>query len=458
MTPCDYGAVRTASSKNRYAYRAYPTEGQERALARLFGSCRVVFNDVLVARSNAHEQGLPVPTAGELSKKLLTSAKKTPERSWLSEVASVPLQQSLADADRAYRNFFDSLKGKRKGAKVGRPRFKSRRDNRQAARFTKNSCFKVETTTHGVGFVTLPKVGRIRFALSRHLPSEPSSVSIIRQADGTYQVSFVVEVAETPLPVTSRVAGVDVGLTHLAHIASSDGTRVRIENPRHLRAAERRLAAAQRDMSRKQKGSANRGKARLRVAKLHTKVRNTRLDHHHKLALRLVRENQTVAVEGLSVKGLARTRLAKSIHDAGWATLVTLLHEKAAQYGREIRVISQWEPTSQVCSVCGVKDGKKPLSVRIWGCGGCGAVLDRDYNAAVNIMLAAGLAESLNDCGGDVRLRLAGADPVEAVTHRTGRALTGVAASESPSFGGGGCQAKYRPAAHSALNHKGGKP
>ncbi|MET3921081.1 RNA-guided endonuclease TnpB family protein [Arthrobacter sp. UYEF20] len=248
--------------------------------------------------------------------------------------------------------------------------------------------------------MSLPKVGRIRFALSRELPSDPSSVSIIRLADGTYQVSFVVDVAETPLGRESRVAGVDVGLTHLAHVVRSDGTRERIENPRHLRAAERRLAAAQRSLSRKQKASANRGKARLRVARLHSKVRNTRLDHHHKLALRLVRENQTVAVEGLNVKGLARTRVGKSIHDAGWATLVAILQEKAAQYGREIRVIPQWEPTSQVCSVCGTGDGKKPLSVRVWTCGGCGAVLDRDYNAAVNIVLAPGLAESLNDCGG----------------------------------------------------------
>jgi putative transposase len=343
-------------------------------------------------------------------------------------VSSVPLQQALTDADRAYRNFFDSLKNKRKGAKVGRPRFKSRRDNRQAARFTKNAGFRVELTTHGVGFVTLPKVGRVRFTLSRDLPSEPSSVSIIRQADGTFHLSFVVDVAEAPLPATDRVAGIDVGLTHLAHIASNDGTSERIENPRHLRAAERRLAAAQRALSRKQKGSANRGKARLRVAKLHSKVRNTRLDHHHKLALRIVRENQTVAVEGLNVKGLARTRLGKSIHDAGWATLVTLLKEKAAQYGREIRVISQWEPTSQVCSVCGVKDGKKQLSVREWTCGGCGAILDRDYNAAVNIMLAAGLAESLNACGPDVRRTLACATGVEARTHRTDPTLLGEAA------------------------------
>ena len=154
---------------------------------------------------------------------------------------------------------------------------------------------------------------------------------------------------------------------------------------------------------------------------LHRKIREARADHHHKLARRLIDENQVVAVETLNVAGLAKGRLAKSVHDAGWATLIRLIREKAAHRGRTVHRVSQWEPTSQVCSVCGVKDGKKPLSVREWTCAQCGTRLDRDYNAAVNIMLAAGLAESLNACGGDVRLRLAGADPGEAGTHRTDR-------------------------------------
>lgn len=396
----------TSSMKKQYSYRAYPTHGQERSLARLFGCCRVVYNDALAARNAALEQGQPYPTPAELSRKL-TEAKRTPERAWLAEVSSVALQQALADAEGAYRNFFDSMTGKRKGGKVGRPRFKSKHCNRQSARFTRNAIPRITQTSHGVGFITLQKVGRIRFILSRELPSEPSSVRIIRQSDGTYTLSFVVDAPTTPLERSSRVAGVDVGLMHLAHIVGSDGTRERIENPRPLRKAERRLAAAQRSMDRKQPGSANRSKARLHVAKLHSKIRNTRRDHHNKLALRLVRENQTVAVEGLCVKGLARTHMAKSIHDAGWAILIRLLKEKAAQYGREIRVVSQWEPTSQTCSVCGARGGKKPLSIRIWSCGTCGALLDRDYNAAVNIMLAAGLVESLNACGPEVRRTLA---------------------------------------------------
>lgn len=405
----------------RYRYRAYPTGGQANALTRVFGCVRVVFNDGLAAREEARRDGTKPPTRAELST-ALTAAKTTEERAWLTEVSSVPLQQALADLDRAYRNFFDSLTGKRKGRKIGAPRFKSRKDHRQSARYTRNAGFKITETTHGVGFLTLPKVGRVRFALSRPLPSDPSSVTVIREADGRYYLSFVVEApTPAPFPDTTRVSGVDVGLTDLAVIASSDGTREKIPNPKWLRRKERALARAQRALARKQKGSNNKDKARTRVAALHRKVRETRLDHHHKLALRLVRENQTVALENLSITGLARTRLAKSVHDAAWDTLMRLVEDKAAEHGRAVVRAGRWEPTTQTCSVCGTPGGKKALSVRTWICGGCGTVLDRDYNAAVNIMVAAGLAETLNACGPDIRPRLAGAVRDEAGTCRTDR-------------------------------------
>jgi len=185
-----------------------------------------------------------------------------------------------------------------------------------------------------------------------------------------------------------------------------------------LRAAQRRLARAQRALSRKQKGSANRAKARHRLAVAHRKVREKRADHHHKLALRLIRENQAVAVEDLAVAGLARTRLANSVHDAGWATLVRLLEAKAAQHGRQVVKTGRWEPTSQTCSACGHRDGPKPLSVRAWACQACGAIHDRDSNAARNILVAAGLAETQNACGGSVSPGAALAVAGEAGTHR----------------------------------------
>ena len=407
----------------RYRYRAYPDGDEKRALSKVFGCVRVVFNDVIAVRQASYLAGEPYPTAGELSKRLLTAAKRTPERAWLSEVSSVPLQQALRDADRAYRSFFDSMTGRRRGKRAGIPRFRTRR-GKQSARFTRNAGFRVEETTHGVGFLTLPKIGRIRFVLSRQVPSEPSSVTVIQEADGCYYVSFVVAAPDAErLEPVQRAAGVDVGLTHLAAITYSDGTRQKVPNPRWLRTKERDLARAQRSLSRKQRGSKNREKARRRVSVLHRKVRETRLDHHRKLALRLIRENQAIALEGLNVAGLARTRMGKSVNDAGWATLTRLIREKAADHGRDVRTISQCEPTSQLCSVCGAKDGPKPLHIRVWTCVECGTALDRDFNAAVNIMVAAGLAETLNACGGDVRRTLACVDPGEAGTRRTDREI-----------------------------------
>lgn len=400
-----------SATVKRYRYRASPTMGQCAAMARVFGCIRVVWNDALTAREAARKDGVRIPSRKDLSM-ALTAMKRTHERHWLAEVSSVPLQQSLADLDRAYRNFFDSLTGKRKGRKMRPPRYK-KRSNRQAARFTRNARFKIEETGHGVGFVTLPKIGRVRYESSRPLPSEASSVTLILEPDGRYYVSFVVDVHSEALAPVEPVAGVDVGLADLAVVARSDGTREKHSNPRWLRAKERRLARAQRALSRKQRGSANREKARHRVAVHHRKVREARLDHHHKLALRLVRENQTVAVEGLSVAGLARTRMAKSIHDAGWSVLLRLLREKADALGREVIVIDRWEPTTRTCSVCGASGSKKPLSVRVWTCQECDTRLDRDYNAAVNIMVAAGLAETLNARGGSVRRRLAVADPMK---------------------------------------------
>jgi putative transposase len=183
--------------------------------------------------------------------------------------------------------------------------------------------------------------------------------------------------------------------------------------------AQWRLKRAQRNLSRKAKGSNNRDKARIKVARAHAQVADARREFHHQLSTRLIRDNQAVAVEDLAVKGLARTRLAKSVHDAGWSAFVAMLEYKAAKFGRGFHRIGRFEPTSQVCSVCGVKDGPKPLHIRVWDCGACGAVLDRVINAAVNVALAAGLAVSA--CGAQVRPVLVPAQRVEAGTHRDGQ-------------------------------------
>lgn len=397
----------------RYRYRAYPSPGQEMMLARTFGCARVVFNDALRLREQAHAAGEKVSDT-EVQRRVVTLAKSRPDREWLGEVASVALVQACQDARRAYRNWFDSLSGRRKGRKVGHPRFRSRKDHRQSVRLTRSGF-----ALHGYRLY-VAKVGDIRVRWSRPLPSVPSSVTVIREPDGRYYASFVVEVAAAPLPSVAGDIGVDLGLATLA--ATSDGEL--IANPRHLQRRQRQLARAQRSLCRKEKGSANRQKARVRVAVLHRRVGEARADYLHKTALRLVRDNQAVYVEDLAVSGLARTRLAKSVHDAGWATLVRLLEEKAERHGRSVVKVGRSFPSSQTCSACGVKDGPKPLGVRAWTCGNCGSVHDRDVNAARNILLegrkvAAGQAETQNDCGADVRPGSVPATGDEAVTRRS---------------------------------------
>ncbi|MFI1482881.1 RNA-guided endonuclease InsQ/TnpB family protein [Streptomyces sp. NPDC020747] len=356
----------------RYSFRLYPDTGQRAA-------------------------GLAFPTAGHLSKQLITRAKQTTERSWLGEVSAVVLQQSLRDAETAYRNFFASLKGERRDAKSGAPRFKSRKDSRQSIRFTANAHWSVT----GSGRLNLPKVGAVKVKWSRTLPGQPSSVTVVKDAAGRYFASFVIDTDPhadaARMPTTDHTVGIDLGLTHFAVL--SDGTK--IDSPRFLRRAEKKLKRAQREMSRKQKGSRNREKARLKVARAHAQVADARREFHHQLSTKLISENQGIGVEDLAVKGLARTRLAKSVHDAGWTQFVHMLEYKAVRYGRTLVKIGRFEPTSQMCSACGAKDGPKPLHIREWTCAACGAVHDRDHNAAKNVRTAAGLAVAA--CGAQVR-------------------------------------------------------
>jgi len=238
---------------------------------------------------------------------------------------------------------------------------------------------------------------------------------VILDAAGRYFASFVIETEPGALPATEPVIGIDLGLTHFAVL--SDGRK--IASPRFLRRAEKKLRRAQQALSRKEKGSRNRDKARVKVARAHVRAADARRDFHHQLSTALIRDSQAVAVEDLAVKGLARTRLAKSVHDAGWAAFVRMLEYKARLYGREFHRIGRFVPTSQTCSACGAKDGPKPLHVRAWQCRECGAWLDRDVNAAVNVAKAAGLAVSA--CGAQVRPGPALAQRGEAGTHAKSR-------------------------------------
>ena len=327
-------------------------------------------------------------------KRCITEAKRTEERSWLADASHSVLQQSVRDLSQAFRNWWQGQ------GRVRAPNFK-KRGNRQSIRACGKEFYPTET---GVRF---PRIGVLRLRWSRPLPAEPSSVTIIKECSGKYYASFVVEVEEEKLPPTAKEVGIDLGLASLA--VTSDGEK--IAPPRFLRSALRKLRRLQRSLSRKVKGSRNRSKARLLVVKAHEKVRSKRLDFLHKLSTQLIRENQTVLLEDLNVSGMLKNRrLAKSISDAGWRMFRTLLEYKAERYGRQVRVIYRWEPTSQRCSACGHQDGKKPLSVRTWTCLVCGSAHDRDINAAKNT-LAAGQAERLNACGVKSKSSLLVSDP-----------------------------------------------
>jgi putative transposase len=376
----------------RYRYRIDPVPAQQQVLARVFGCTRVVFNDALRLRDEAYRAGITLSDS-EIQRQVITLAKTTEERGWLAEVSSVALVQSVNDSRRAWRNFFDSIKAKRKGRRIGRPRFKSRKDHRQSFRLTRSG-FSIKAN----GRLFLAKIGEVRVRWSRALPSTPSSVTIIREPDGCYFASFVVDVPPSPLPATNREAGVDVGIARLATVADTDGGRTYVANPKHLGRKLRKLRRLEREKSRRQRGSANRGKSRRKIAIVHNEVARARRDHHHKQALTLVRENQVIHVEDLNIAGMVRNRrLARAISDAGWGQFINIVTEKAVQYGRTVHAVSRWLASSKTCSECGHRLDELSLQVRQWECPSCQAVHDRDHNAA-KVILAAGRAERLNAC------------------------------------------------------------
>lgn len=398
--------------KQRYNYRIYPTSQQERLLAQLFGCCRVVFNDAVALCQQTYKEAGKKPSNAELQKRLLTEAKQTEEREWLSTVSSIPLQQSLNDFNQAYQNFFNSCKGKRKGTKVKPPRFKSRK-SRQTARFTRSG-FKV-----GQHKIKLAKIGKVKINWSRELPSDPSSATVIKDSAGRYFISFVVETIPETLPDNGQSVGIDLGIETFASFSNGQ----KIKSPKPLKKNLRKLRRCQRNLSRKQKGSKRYEKARKRVAKVHAKIKDTRTDFLHKLSTDIIRENQTIVLEDLNVSGMVKNRkLSKAISDMGWRTFRTMLEAKSVMYGREFIVIDRWIPTSQVCSNCGFNGGKKELNIREWTCISCGVVHDRDINAGKNILVAGGHSETIKNgrgAGRKTSVKLAVGD--EASTHRENR-------------------------------------
>jgi putative transposase len=376
--------VSTTVVKRAFRYRFYPTEQQQQELLRTFGCVRLVYNKALEARTTAwyteQRRVNYVETSG-----LLTAWKKTEDFAFLNEVSSVPLQQTLRHLQMAFTNFF--------AKRAQYPRFKSRKKSRASAEYTR-SAFRWRD-----GQLMLAKMAEpLNIVWSRPLPvgAEPSTVTVSRDAAGRWFVSLLVETSVQHHRPSTTTVGVDAGVTCLVTLSTGE----KVTNPRHERRDRERLAQAQRRLARKAKGSANREKARRKVARVHARITDRRRDFLHKLTTRLVRENQTIVIEDLNVSGMLRNgSLARAISDASWSELRCMLEYKAAWYGRDVIAVDQWFPSSKTCSACGVLVDAMPLNVREWTCR-CGTTHDRDVNAARNV-LAAGLAVSA--CGDGVR-------------------------------------------------------
>ncbi|SOE33896.1 putative transposase [Streptomyces sp. OK228] len=371
--------------KRAFKYRFCPTDGQAAELSRTFGCVRKVYNMALAARTEAWARQERV--SYHQTSAMLTAWKKTEELVYLNEVSSVPLQQALRHLQTAFTHFF--------GRRARYPRFKSRKTSRRSAEYT-SSAFRFRD-----GKLTLAKMTEpLDIVWSRPLPegAKPSTVTVSQDSAGRWFVSLLCEDPSVkPLPATGQAVGVDVGLDHLVTLSTGE----KIINPRHERRDRTRLAKAQRNLVRKARGDgANRRKARLKAAKIHARIADRRRDTLHKLTTRLVRENQTIVIEDLTVRNMVKNRkLARAISDAAWGEFRSLLEYKAAWYGREVIAVDRWFPSSRLCSACNSLRDTMPLNVRTWTCD-CGVTHDRDVNAAHNL-LAAGLAVTV--CGAGVR-------------------------------------------------------
>ena len=354
-----------------FKYRFFPTDEQAAQLAKTFGCARYVYNQALEYRTSAWRQEKK-SIGYQATAAKLTEWKKEPEKAFLSEVSSVVLQQSLRNLDAAFTNFFEK--------RAQYPTFKSRRGY-QSVRYATNAF------TYRDGRITLAKQSEpLDIVWSRQLPDDAKllNLTISRDASGRYFVSILVETDVKPLKKAKSEVGIDVGVKTLA--TTSDGEK--LENPSPLLRGEKRLKRFQHRLSRKADGSNNRKKAKIKAAKLHAKISDTRRDTLQKFTTKIIRENQAIFVEGLNVAGMVKNHnLAKHIVDAAFGEIFRELEYKAKWYGRTYLSLDRFFPSSKLCSSCGHLLEELPLSVREWDCPACGGRHDRDINAAINIKL-----------------------------------------------------------------------
>jgi len=356
-----------------YKFRFYPTEEQAEILARTFGCARKVYNDALDTRQRIYKEHGENISYYQLDF-LLTLTKAKEEYAYLKEVSDYPLRQSLRNLDRAYTDFFR--------LKKGYPRFKSKHDD-QSIRYSGGG-FRYD----GERSLKLAKMSAsLKIRWSRTIPKAAAelvtSVTVSRDKSGRYFVSFTTTDTVAPKPTVDSAVGLDLGLHDFVTLSTGE----KIPHPKFYRKAEARIITLQRRISKKQKGSKNRNKAQLKLAKAHAKVKDMRLDFTHKLSTKLVNENQVICLEDLAVRNMSKNHhLAKSIMDSGWGEFKRQLEYKAVWYGRTVVKVGRFFPSSKTCSHCGTIKPQLSLSERTWICSDCGTEHDRDVNAALNVL------------------------------------------------------------------------
>ena len=352
--------------------RIYPTAEQADFLNRQFDAVRFAWNKALAIKTHYYRVRNQNLSPRKHLKPLLATAKKSRKYSWLKNADSIALQQAIINLDTAFQNFFNPK------LEARFPRFKSKRG--------KQSSYHCMSVTVGENWIKVPKCLPLKARVHREITGKVKSITLSKTTTGKYYASILVDDGlAQPNPLTdlnaSQVVGIDMGITDLAITSNGHKTG----NPRFLKNAQRNLKRKQKALSRCKRGSKGRAKARLLVAKAHERVANARNDFQHKLSRQLIDENQAVIVETLKVKNMLKNkRLARSIADAGWHSLLTKLEYKAKQEGKHLVKIDQWFASSKTCSCCGLKQETMPLTIRTWVCP-CGAAHDRDVNAAKNI-------------------------------------------------------------------------